>query len=539
MNEYSKYKLFRKYKTEDGVKYTPLDEYQALSDGSTNNCDCGYREYEYIDTNEDVCSCVITDNDIVENEPSDDNLLKPYRKYIEIEKCPYDESYNQETGAFKYVGSDTPSLDCANCDDINLLFEWSGTTWINLEGDYTKKSPKPSITSSPYGTYSDPSYGALPDYITKLIRHPNTSKFTSMNNMFYNCTRLTDANLSSFDTSNVTSMYYMFDECYNLTSIDLSSFNTPQVTNMNGMFNKCSCLTSLDLSSFNTSAVTDMSRMFSHCYKLTSLNLSNWDTSNVTKMTNMFERCSGLTEITINNVDCDTFEKIGDALWNSSYEKSPYYIDITTNIDCINDTPIKLRVVDIINDNFFLEVNGYTAYISTNSKYFTLNDDGSYTFTITLKDLFQTNMTNFTIPESGGWYDVTSVYSLPVTNSTTKLQFEDIEYLNSEGWDTSSITNMEIMFSGCTFDELDLSGWDVSNVTDISSMFTRCSIQTLNLSGWDLSKAKDAYSIFSSTKPGKIILTGCSDYTKNEITRYFKNNWYSEYTFEDDVITKK
>lgn len=42
--EYSKYKLYRKYKTEDGVNYTPLDEYQALADGSTNNCDCGYYE---------------------------------------------------------------------------------------------------------------------------------------------------------------------------------------------------------------------------------------------------------------------------------------------------------------------------------------------------------------------------------------------------------------------------------------------------------------------------------------------------------------
>lgn len=45
-NEYSKYRLFRKYITEDGVNYTPLDEYQALVIG-LNQCDCGYKEYDY------------------------------------------------------------------------------------------------------------------------------------------------------------------------------------------------------------------------------------------------------------------------------------------------------------------------------------------------------------------------------------------------------------------------------------------------------------------------------------------------------------
>ena len=44
-DEYSKYKLFRKYKTEDGVNYTPLDEYQALYEsGDGKECDCGYYE---------------------------------------------------------------------------------------------------------------------------------------------------------------------------------------------------------------------------------------------------------------------------------------------------------------------------------------------------------------------------------------------------------------------------------------------------------------------------------------------------------------
>ena len=46
MNEFGKYKLYRKYFSEDGVNYTPLDEYQALL-VENDSCQCGYREFEY------------------------------------------------------------------------------------------------------------------------------------------------------------------------------------------------------------------------------------------------------------------------------------------------------------------------------------------------------------------------------------------------------------------------------------------------------------------------------------------------------------
>lgn len=55
-NDYSKYKLFRKYKTEDGVNYTPLDEYQALYEsGAGVDCSCGYREYKLEETGNIIC----------------------------------------------------------------------------------------------------------------------------------------------------------------------------------------------------------------------------------------------------------------------------------------------------------------------------------------------------------------------------------------------------------------------------------------------------------------------------------------------------
>ena len=76
--------------------------------------------------------------------------------------------------------------------------------------------------------------------------------------MFFSCTKITEINLSNFDSSQVTSIYDMFAFCSSLTSLNLSNFNTSKVKCMNSMFAFCSSLTLLDLSNFNTSNVTDM-----------------------------------------------------------------------------------------------------------------------------------------------------------------------------------------------------------------------------------------------------------------------------------------
>ena len=124
---------------------------------------------------------------------------------------------------------------------------------------------------------------------------------TSMSFMFGGCPKLTDIDLSGFDTTSVTNMQEVFRRSGSLTNLDLSDFNTASATNMYNMFAECSSLTSLDLSNFNTTAVTNMSNMFYHCSGLTSLDLSNFNTSAVTDMSIMFCGCSGLTSLDLSN----------------------------------------------------------------------------------------------------------------------------------------------------------------------------------------------------------------------------------------------
>ena len=68
--------------------------------------------------------------------------------------------------------------------------------------------------------------------------------------------------------------------------------------------------------------------------------------------------------------------------------------------------------------------------------------------------------------------------------------------------DTSKITDMGVVFFGCTsLQNLDVSEWDVSNVKDMYGMFSDCkSLETLDISGWDVSNVKNMrYMFFGCT----------------------------------------
>ena len=138
--------------------------------------------------------------------------------------------------------------------------------------------------------------------ITEIdLSNSNTSRCTSMSGMFLGCSKLTSLNLSNFNTSNVKNMDSMFKRCPQLKSLDLSSFNISKVETRSAIFDSCSQLKSLNLCNFNTSSVRNMRFMFGDCSQLTSLNLSHFDTSSLARMDSMFSGCSQLQYINLKN----------------------------------------------------------------------------------------------------------------------------------------------------------------------------------------------------------------------------------------------
>ena len=128
----------------------------------------------------------------------------------------------------------------------------------------------------------------------------NTSRVTSMNNMFGGCLELTSLDLSSFDTSNVTDMSGMFAQCSKLTNLNISNFDTSKVTRMAWMFENTG-LTGIDLSHFDTSQVTDMSGMFCNSKNLKWVDVSSFDTSKVENISQFVDGCINLTNLNLSN----------------------------------------------------------------------------------------------------------------------------------------------------------------------------------------------------------------------------------------------
>ncbi|RBT70244.1 hypothetical protein EA82_01378 [Enterococcus hirae] len=149
----------------------------------------------------------------------------------------------------------------------------------------------------------------------------DTSKVTSMASMFFNMSSVTSLDLSGFDTSKVTSMASMFFNMSSVTSLDLSGFDTSKVTSMASMFFNMSSVTSLDLSGFDTSKVTDMGQMFYSMSSVTSLDVSGFDTSNVTDMANMFRGMSSVTSLDLSGFDTSKVTDMSDMFLKAPLKK--------------------------------------------------------------------------------------------------------------------------------------------------------------------------------------------------------------------------
>ena len=101
---------------------------------------------------------------------------------------------------------------------------------------------------------------------------------------------------ASFANARPTSTKNWFNNMTNLTSITwIERLHTDEVTSVEAMFKNCSALTTANLTSFNTAKVTTMDEMFAGCTNLTTINISSrWTTDNVTSSANMFNGCSAL-----------------------------------------------------------------------------------------------------------------------------------------------------------------------------------------------------------------------------------------------------
>lgn len=117
----------------------------------------------------------------------------------------------------------------------------------------------------------------------------DTKDLNNMQYMFKGDTNLKEIDISNFDTRNVTNMEGVFADCENLEKIigieDLSTLN---VTNMAYLFSNLPKITELDLSNWQTNKVNNMNYMFYNAIALKTLNFKNASFNENIKVADIF-----------------------------------------------------------------------------------------------------------------------------------------------------------------------------------------------------------------------------------------------------------
>ncbi len=379
-------------------------------------------------------------------------------------------------------------------------------------------------------------------YLNRL----NTSNVTEMTYMFWNCSKLTSLDLSTFNTSNVTKMNSMFAHCESLTGINVSSFNTSKVTEMFGMFQECHSLISVDLTSFNTSKVTDMGNMFKNCYKLTSLDISSFK---ITKENSyhLLYNCSALKTLIIPStaglldseacygvgttsspctlVFPEGFEIEKTSMGSGWYKwKSGYFWDTQKQAYAYydpNDNSLNFCYDTERND---WEIQGKKTWSLNQGN----NLPGWNSIASSVTNVyFYTDFADYRPTSCHGWFcDMTNLTTFYHLYRLNMQYVTDMSYmfarcgklgsLDLSSFNTSKVTNMRCMFNSCfSLTSLDVSSFNTSNVTDMGSMFYSCeSLTSLNLSNFNTSKVTNMGSMFAE----------CSNLKSLDLTSFNTSN---------------
>ena len=349
----------------------------------------------------------------------------------------------------------------------------------------------------------------------------NTSSVTTMENMFFNCSKLESLNLTNFDTSNVTSMKWMFQSCSNIKKLDLSNFNTSKVLLLSVMFEGCSSLDNINLSNFDTSKVVSMERMFNGCIKLHgTLDLSHFNMQNVTTTRNMFSSCKNLNTLKLNNWNTEKLIDIFNMLDGCSsiinVEMNNFSAPVLTSVSGIFSQMTNVQSISINNWNIpkVTNLSGMFAGLVnlTNLNIEKLNASSSSNLSKMFYNCSNLQTLDLSSLDTSNVIDMSNMF----------YNCKSILNLNISKFKTSKVKNMAWMFQNCSsLIELDLSTFSVESVTNMYRMFDGCSkLENLKLDDWNVEKLTDANDIFR----------GCTSLTKIDFSLV------NSATYEKDIF---
>ena len=171
------------------------------------------------------------------------------------------------------------------------------------------------------------------------------------------------------------------------------------------------------------------------------------------------------------------------------------------------------EITNIVTDNNSNTIKFITNSDITNTVRSTTEEEQSYSFVVNGTTLeIHTNADEFMAPSDCGnmFKGLSTITSINFNNAFNTSNVTNMSYMFSgcaalttldvSNFDTSNVAKMDSMFSGCeALTALDVSNFDTSNVTKMSSMFNKCrALKTLDLSNFDTSNVTTMGSMFQN-----------------------------------------
>ena len=380
-----------------------------------------------------------------------------------------------------------------------------------------------------------------------------------MNAMFDGDWTLTDVDVSNWDLTQVKECYYLFSGCRSLTTIkgEFSTSSFQNTTTMSAMFFNCSALTNVDVSKWDVGNVQNFFAMFKECSALQSIKgLDNWNTTAATNMSYMFYDCTNLTSIASSNPG-------ENPSTNVSYTSASENLG---NLDFSNFGTAKVEdfsymFYDCKAMRSIKGLDNWNTKSATDMSYMFTYDDNLNSLDLSKFDTSQ--VTTFKAMFAG-CAKLASIAGLnnwntkSATDMSSMFTYDDnLNSLDLSKFDTSQVTTFKAMFAGCaklasiaglnnwntksatdmssmfTYDDnlnsLDLSKFDTSQVTTFKAMFAGCAklASIAGLNNWNTKSATDMSSMFAYDKSlQKLDLSGFDTTTKNAT----QDNLFSEDT---------
>ncbi len=228
-------------------------------------------------------------------------------------------------------------IDTSNCKSINAMF-YGDTNLKNFDINDLNVS---TITDYRWA------FSKMNSITSLVLENWDVSNGENFNGMISECHNIENIKLGKWNTQKGKSFFAMFSDCTNLKEIDgLENWDTSNFTDIGNMFYNCTSLTNINVSNWNTSNVIAGYKVFYNCSSVQNLNISNWNTTNMSNLSNIFEEMNNLKQISLGDKfsfkgNGNTWAALPKGIWKSSSTGIEYSFNAIPNLKADTYTKVE------------------------------------------------------------------------------------------------------------------------------------------------------------------------------------------------------